>query len=104
MQSLREQYVELKQQRERLAATGEEGFCPTCTRPLGTHLRGVLEMLDAQMETVRVDGNYFKGRLEQLLDMPEDVKALDERRRALFQEVANLERRMLKVQLAVQEL
>jgi DNA repair protein SbcC/Rad50 len=103
-QSLREQYVELKQQRERLAAAGEEGFCPTCTRPLGAQLRGVLEMLDAQMETVRVDGNYYKGRLEQLLDMPEDVKALDERRRALFQEVANLERRMMKVQLAVQEL
>jgi DNA repair protein SbcC/Rad50 len=103
-QSLREQYVELKQQRDRLAATGEEGFCPTCTRPLGTHLRGVLEMLDAQMETVRVDGNYYKGRLEQLLDMPEDVKALDERRRSLFQEVATLERRMMKVQLAVQEL
>jgi exonuclease SbcC len=103
-QSLRDQYVELKQQRERLAAAGEEGFCPTCTRPLGTQLRGVLEMLDAQMETVRVDGNYYKGRLEQLLDMPEDVKALDERRRALFLEVANLERRMMKVQLAVQEL
>jgi exonuclease SbcC len=32
------------------------------------------------------------------------VKALDERRRALFQEVATLERRMMKVQLAVQEL
>ena len=103
-QSLREQYVELKQQRERLAAAGEEGFCPTCTRPLGAQLRGVLELLDAQMETVRVDGNYYKGRLEQLLDMPEDVKALDERRRALFLEVANLERRMMKVQLAVQEL
>jgi DNA repair protein SbcC/Rad50 len=103
-QSLREQYLELKQQRERLAAAGEEGFCPTCTRPLGVQLRSVLEMLDGQMETVRVDGNYYKGRLEQLLDMPDDVKALDERRRALFLEVATLERRMMKVQLAVQEL
>ncbi|MDQ2932576.1 MAG: hypothetical protein M3Y05_17370, partial [Gemmatimonadota bacterium] len=103
-QSLREQYVELKQQRERLAAAGEEGFCPTCTRPLGAQLRGVLDLLDAQMETVRVDGNYYKGRLEQLLDMPEDVKALDERRRTLSGEVATLERRTMKVQLAVQEL
>ncbi len=103
-QSLREQYLELKQQRERLGAAGEEGFCPTCTRPLGIQLRSVLEMLDGQMETVRVDGNYYKGRLEQLLDMPDDVKALDERRRALFLEVATLERRMMKVQLAVQEL
>jgi exonuclease SbcC len=103
-QALRDQYAELKTQRERLAEAGEEGFCPTCTRPLGAQLRGVLEMLDAQMETVRVDGNYYKQRLEQLLDMPEEVKELDERRRALFLEVANLERRMMKVQLAVQEL
>ena len=103
-QALRDQFAELRAQRERLADAGEEGFCPTCTRPLGVQLKGVLEMLDAQMETVRVDGNYYKQRLEQLLDMPEDVKELDERRRALFLEVANLERRMMKVQLAVQEL
>ena len=103
-QALRDQYQELKQQRERLAAAGEDGTCPTCTRPLGGHLRAVLELLDGQMETVRVDGNYYKGRLEQLLEMPEDVKAVDERRRALFAEVAALERRLIKVQVAVQEL
>ena len=102
--ALRNQFAELKQQRERLAAAGEEGACPTCARPLAGSLRPVLELLDGQIETVRVDGQYYRGRLEQLLEMPDDVKALDERRRALFLEVSTLERRLMKVQLAVQEL
>ncbi|HEY9514031.1 MAG TPA: SMC family ATPase, partial [Gemmatimonadaceae bacterium] len=103
-QALRDQYAELRQQRDRLAAAGEEGACPTCARPLAGTLRSVLELLDGQIETVRVDGNYYKGRVEQLLEMPVDLRELDERRRALTQEVGSLERRFMKVQLAVQEL
>ncbi|MGH7718525.1 MAG: SbcC/MukB-like Walker B domain-containing protein, partial [Gemmatimonadaceae bacterium] len=103
-QALRDQYEELRQQRERLAATGAGEPCPTCLRPLGDSLRSVLELLDSQMETVRVDGKYFKQRVEQLLEMPDDVKELDERRRAVAQEVSTLERRLMKVQLAVHEL
>jgi exonuclease SbcC len=103
-QALRDQYTELKQQREQLAAAGEDGVCPTCTRPLGHSLRSVLELLDSQIETVRVDGNYFKARVEQLMEMPDDLQQLDERRRAVVQEVATLERRLFKVQLAVGEL
>jgi exonuclease SbcC len=104
LQALRDQYQELRQQRENLAATGEDGVCPTCMRPLGRSLRSVLELLDGQMETVRVDGNYFKGRLDQLIEMPDDVKELDERRRLLYQDVGALERRLTKVQVAVHEL
>ena len=103
-QALRAQYQELKEQRERLVQAGEEGMCPTCNRPLGGHYRGVLDLLDEQVETVRVDGAYYKARLEQLEEMPEDVKQLDERRRMAFQEVGALERRLAKVQLAVGEL
>ena len=103
-QALRAQYAELKEQRDRLVAAGEEGICPTCARPLGGHFRTVLDLLDGQIETVRVDGNYYKNRLEQLTEMPEDVKILDERRRATFDEVGKLERRLAKVQHAVQEL
>ena len=103
-QALRSQYAELKVQRERLVAAGENGICPTCARPLGGHFRTVLDLLDSQLETVRVDGNYFRNRLEQLTEMPEDVKMLDERRRATFDEVGKLERRLAKVQHAVQEL
>ena len=101
--TLRTQYAELREQRDRLVAAGEEGACPTCARPLGGHFRAVLDELDGQIETVRVDGQYFKQRLEQLQEMPDDVRQLDERRRGIFHEVGALERRLAKVQLAVQE-
>jgi DNA repair protein SbcC/Rad50 len=103
-QALRTQYQELREQRERLVQAGEEGMCPTCNRPLGGHYRAVLDLLDEQVETVRVDGAYYKSRLEQLEEMPEDVKQLDERRRVASQDVSALERRLAKVQLAVGEL
>jgi DNA repair protein SbcC/Rad50 len=104
LQSLRAQYADVRQQRDRLIAAGEEGQCPTCARPLGGHFRTVLELLDEQSETVRVDGAYFKARLEQLEQMPTDVRVLDERRRTLTQDVGALERKLAKTQLAVQEL
>jgi DNA repair protein SbcC/Rad50 len=103
-QALREQYAELKEQRDRIVSLGAEGACPTCARPLGDSYRAVLDLLDGQLETVRVDGNYYKARFEQLMEMPEDVQALDEQRRALSLEVSTLERRLTKVQLAVQDL
>ncbi len=103
-EALRQQYGELKHQRDRVVAVGEDGECPTCARPLGGSLHTVVEHLDEMLETVNVDGNYYKARVEQLEQMPEDVRALDEKRRALMQEVGTLERRLAKVQLAVQEL
>jgi exonuclease SbcC len=102
--ALRRQYAELKAQRDRIVDLGEEGACPVCTRPLDQHFRGVLEHFDEQLETIAVDGRFYNTRLEQLEEMPADVKALDEARRALSGEVGALERRLAKVQAAVQEL
>ncbi len=103
-EALRQQFIELKQQRDRVVSLGEDGECPTCSRPLGGSLHTVVEHLDELVETVNVDGNYYKARVEQLEHMPEDVHQLDEKRRTLMQEVGTLERRLAKVQLAVQEL
>ena len=64
----------------------------------------MLDRLDEQIEALVADGKYFKSRLEQLEEMPEEVRELDERRRAAFDETSKLERRLAKVQLAVQEL
>jgi exonuclease SbcC len=104
LQALRAQFAEARDQRERLVRAGEEGTCPTCARPLGGQYRQVLELLDEQIETLRVDGNYYKNRIEQLGEMPEPVKVEDERRRQLTSEVSVLERRLAKCQLGVQEL
>ena len=103
-EALRQQYLELKQQRDRVVSLGEDGECPTCSRPLGGSLHTVVEHLDELMETVNVDGSYYKARVEQLEQMPEDVQELDEKRRTLMHEVGTLERRLAKVQLAVLEL
>ena len=103
-QALRGQFAELKAQRDNLAALGPDGPCPTCTRPLGASYQAVIDDLDEKLDAVRVDGGYYKSRLEQLEAAPEEVSTLDDRRRVLAQEAAALERRLAKCQSAAQEL
>ncbi|MEO7713032.1 MAG: SMC family ATPase [Gemmatimonadaceae bacterium] len=102
--ALRQQYAEIKENRERLVALGEDGECPICERTLNDHYRTVLDHLDGQLDALVADGKYYKSRLEQLEEMPLEIRELDERRRDTFEEVGKLERRLAKVQLAVQEL
>ena len=103
-QALRQQYTELREQRDRLAALGPEGPCPTCTRPLGASYTTVLQDIDDKVETVQVDGKYFKNRMEQLAEMPAAVRELEERRRTLSIESAALERKLARCQAGAQEL
>jgi len=103
-QALIDQLRDVETQREQIIALGENGTCPICSRPLGTHFRSVLDVLETQIESITVDGKYFRARMEQLATMPPEVAALDERRRAVFEAVSKLERRLAKVQAAVQEL
>jgi exonuclease SbcC len=100
---LRRQYADVKAQRDKIVDLGEEGECPTCTRKLGASFRGVLEQLEGQLETIAVDGRYFSTRLEQLEEMPGEVRQLDERRRELQQAVVVAERELARVQAQVQE-
>jgi exonuclease SbcC len=102
--ALRTQYQELREQKDRLKAAGEEGKCPTCSRQLGDHYRSVMDFLETQLEAVSADGLYFRQRLEQLEGMPEDVAALDEERRQAMQEVSALERKLARTQVAVGQL
>jgi exonuclease SbcC len=104
LRALRGQYAELRDQRDKLLQLGEEGACPTCTRPLGEHFRNVLDVIERQMETVEADGSYFKSRLEQLDVMPADIAHLDELRKKLQGDVGLLERRLAKVQAGVVQL
>ena len=101
---LRKQWVELKEQRDQLVRLGPDGPCPTCTRPLGASYQVVIDDLEARIETVQVDGSYFRQREEQLTPVPEEVQALDDRRRALATERAAIERRLAKIQSGVHEL
>ena len=104
LEALRTQYTDLAQQRDTLEGLGQESPCPTCGRPLGASYRGVLELLSEQVETVRVDGNYYRQRVEQLKKTPESVETLEEQRRAAQQEVVAVERRLTRIQSAIAEL
>lgn len=100
LEALRRDYAEFKTQHDLLSAAGPDGICPTCARPLGKNYLGVMEMLAEKMETVTVEGKYFRDRLEQLRRTPDDVISLDERRRTVHAEVADLERQLAQLQAA----
>lgn len=104
LEALRAQYTELQQQRDRIVALGENGECPTCSRPLGESMHTVVDHLNEQLEAVEVDGAYFRKRFEQLADMPEPIKQLGDQRDAITQQVTALERKLARVQEGVREL
>jgi len=104
LNDLRRQWAEIKEQRERVISLGQDGACPTCSRTLGESLHTVVDHLSEAGETLRLDGIYYKNRVEQLSEMPGEVKSLDERRRVLTAEAGSLERKLARVQLSVQEL
>ena len=103
LDGLRRQYAELSEQRETLEGLGEESPCPTCGRPLGASYRGVLDLLTEQLETVRIDGNYYRQRVEQLVAVPAPIDAMDERRRTMQSELSAAERRLQRIHTAMAE-
>lgn len=103
LDALRTQYTELSQQRDTLEGLGEESPCPTCGRPLGANFATVLEQLNEQLETVRVDGNYYRQRAEQLANPPASIETLEEARRTTQQELTAADRRLARIQSALNE-
>lgn len=104
LQELRRQYADTKQQRDAVVELGAEGICPTCSRVLGASYKAVVDQLTDLLETLQVDGQYYRDRGEQLNATPADITALEEKRRSASTNVSQLERKLAKVQAAVQEL
>jgi exonuclease SbcC len=102
--ALLQQHADLKVQLERIQALGSDGVCPTCSRVLGESFDRVRGHIEEQIEAVTVDGKYFRSRVEQLEEIPEEVKQLEEQRRALMQEATGLERALARIQSAAQEM
>ena len=104
LQELRRQYADAKRQRERIESLGADGVCPTCNRVLGESYSAVVDQLNEQLDTLQVDGQYYRDRGDQLVATPPDLTVFEEQRKHLHTEVSLLERKLAKVQLAVQEL
>ncbi|MBU6365614.1 MAG: hypothetical protein KJT01_05335, partial [Gemmatimonadetes bacterium] len=103
LEAISDQYREARQQLETLAALGAEGLCPTCGRPLGATAREVLDGLEAQCETLAVDGHFYRQRVEQLAAPPDSVAAAEQRLRAAQQERLGAERRLARIRSALHE-
>ncbi len=80
--SLREQYREVKEQKDLLERLGPDGTCPTCKRPLGDEYAAVQGLLDRQLEDITINGNFFKQRVEQLAQPPARLRELEGERDA----------------------
>jgi len=102
-QQKRDEYAEIKAQHEKLKELGPDAPCPTCLRPLGASHVALLEELGDKLELLRVDGLYFKQRVEQLLAEPDDLRALDAARVERETAVRQLERKELKIEQALKE-
>jgi len=101
---LARQLREVEAQRDQVATLGETAPCPVCNRPLGSHMREFLDELDAQIDTIKLDGKYYRQRMDHLAATPAEVTESDQKRRELADQVQRLDRRLVKVQAAIQEL
>lgn len=79
-QSLLDQYKDLQEQLDRITAAGQDGACPTCSRPLGPDFKPVLAVLSRQVEEVKFNGHFYRQRIEQLQDEPGELKELERQR------------------------
>ena len=103
LESITGQYREVRHQHAQLEALGAEGPCPTCGRPLGATWQEVRAGLEAQVETLAVDGHFYRQRMEQLAAPPEGVTAAEQALRPLQQELLQAERRMARIRSALHE-
>ncbi|MES3033239.1 MAG: SMC family ATPase [Gemmatimonadota bacterium] len=100
----RDEYTDIKVQLDRLRELGADAPCPTCLRPLGASHAALLEELGDKLEALRVEGSYFKKRVEQLQPEPDDLRALEAAKVEAETAVRALERRELKIEQALKEL
>jgi exonuclease SbcC len=100
---LLKQYDDVREQREKIAALGPEGECPTCRRQLGVEHAAVLGVLDRQLQAVIDDGKYFRGRLEQLAQPPHGVLSAEGERDKLRDELRRASERAGLVRAQVEE-
>ena len=104
IETIKTSLAEYRHQRELLLREGENGTCPICSRSLGDHYQSVLTHLDDQIESQTQEEKYLRSRATQLKKAPKDVVEAETAKRDATEAVAKLEKKLAKIQLAVQEL
>ena len=84
LQNHREQYRELREQKELIERLGPAGVCPTCKRRLEDHYDKVLSDLQANLEDVEINGRFFRQRIEQLAGEPGKLREVEQARDAVL--------------------
>jgi exonuclease SbcC len=102
-QQLRDQWRDVKEQRDTIAELGPDGACPTCQRPLGKEYEAVLGLLDRQLEDITINGNFFKQRVEQLAEPPETLRAAEQARDAAREEARQASERAGELRAQAEE-
>jgi DNA repair protein SbcC/Rad50 len=100
---LREQYKDVKQQRDLIVELGPKGECPTCRRPLGGEYEAVLGILDRQLEDITINGNFFKQRAQQLSEAPATLREAEQAREAVQAELAQASKRVGELRAQAEE-
>ena len=100
---LREQWKEVKQERDQIVDLGPEGICPTCKRPLGAEYAQVLTVLDAQLEGIKDNGEFFARRVEQLDAEPAAVQEAEKTRDEVVKRSRAVSERGGKLRAEVEE-
>jgi DNA repair protein SbcC/Rad50 len=100
---LREQYKDVKQQRDLIVELGPKGECPTCRRPLGGEYEAVLGILDRQLEDITINGNFFKQRAQQLSETPATLREAEQARDAVQAELAQASKRVGELRAQAEE-
>ncbi|MDQ8157024.1 MAG: SMC family ATPase [Gemmatimonadota bacterium] len=103
LRALRAQYLEVRDQRDRIVALGDASPCPTCTRPLGSHLADVVQVLESQMAALESNGTYFRQRAAELEPMPAALATQEAARRSQGEGLAALERARVEAQGAARQ-
>jgi DNA repair protein SbcC/Rad50 len=102
-QQKRDDYADIKAQYDKLRELGPDAPCPTCLRPLGASHAALLEELGDKLESLRVEGVYYKQRVEQLQVEPEALLTLDAARTEAENHLRTLERKDLRIEQALRE-
>ena len=77
LQAYRDRAREIRSRIRELEREGEAAGCPTCGRPVGKALPGLLATLKEEWEGVVQDGRWWKRRREQMDGKPEGLRRLE---------------------------